>query len=115
LEKEYNKNIKEVLTNMAESVGYDYEYLNQTAAGAMKRLGPKINIKKFIRLHPSLQRLVLRLNIARVKGNLRRITYKHMKETEDLLLYRPVNSIVDLPGGVSVKKKKKTLLIYRRI
>lgn len=145
LAKEYNKNIKEILSNMAENVGYDYEYLNLVAERKMKQLGSKmkpkvqgscrrntkaaiiypypkrsgfrprsINIEKFLKLHPSIQRLVLRLNIAAVKGDMRRITFQHIKEIEDLISSRPINSIVDLPKGVSVIKKKKILSIYRR-
>jgi len=114
LEKEYNSNIKEVLRNTAENVGYDYEYLDQAARRISKKMGSVIRIDKFAKLHPSLQRMILRLNIARVKGDTRRITSKHIKELESLLLSRPVNSIVDLPKGVSVKKKKNTLSFYRR-
>jgi len=114
LEKEYNPNIKEVLNNMAESAGLDYAYLNQVAKKAMQRLGIKINLDKFLKLHPSIQRLVLRLSIARVKGDTRRITFRHIKEIEDLILNRPINSIVDLPKNVSVLKTKKSLCFYSR-
>jgi len=114
LEKGYNKNIKEVLSNMAENVGYDYDYLIHAAHIAMKRLGPKVNLKKLLKLHPAIQRLVLRLNISRLQGDTRRITFQHIRETEDLILNRPVNSIVDLPKGVSVVKRKKHLYFYRR-
>ena len=114
LEKEYNRNIKEVLSNMAENVGYDYDYLIRSAQAVMKRLGQKINLKKFLKLHPALRRLVLRLNIIRLKGDTRRITFQHIREIEDLILNRPLNSIVDLPKGVSVVKKKKQLSFYRR-
>jgi tRNA(Ile)-lysidine synthase len=114
LEKEYNRNIKEVLSNMAENVGYDYDYLIRSAQTVMKRLGQKINLKKFLKLHPALRRLVLRLNIIRLKGDTRRITFQHIREIEDLILNRPLNSIVDLPQGVSVVKKKKQLSFYRR-
>jgi len=114
LEKGYNKNIKEVLSNMAENVGYDYDYLIHAAHIAMKRLGPKVNLKKLLKLHPAIQRLVLRLNISRLQGDTRRITFQHIREIEDLILNRPVSSIVDLPKGVSVVKRKKQLYFYRR-
>lgn len=114
LEKEYNRNIKEVLSNMAESAGYDYAYLNRTANQALERLGTKINLEKLLKLHPAIQRLILRMRYALVKGNTRRITFKHIKELEELILNRPVNSIVDLPSGISVIKKKKSLSFYRR-
>jgi hypothetical protein len=39
---------------------------------------------------------------------------QHVREIEDLVSCRPTNSIVDLPKGVSVIKKKKYLSFYRR-
>lgn len=114
LEKEYNRNIKEVLSNTALCAGYDYDYLSQIATRITKRLGPKINLGKFLKLHPAIQNLVLRLEFARIKGNMRRIGFAHIKEINDLILNRPVNSVVDLPRGVSVIKKKRNLIFYRR-
>jgi len=112
LEKSYNPNIKEVLSNMAESVSNDYDYLIQKAQLAYS--GPEINLKKFLKLHPAMQRLILRLNIARLKGDTRRITFKHIQEIEALILNRPVSSIVDLPKGISVAKKKNRLVFFQR-
>jgi len=131
LEKEYNQNIRRILSNMAESVGCDYDYLNRLAHQTMKRMDAKINgstlltinaqarsrsinLKKFLKLHPAIQKMLLRLAISRVKGDTRRITFQHIKELEDLVLNRPVNSVVDLPKGVSVIKRKKCLSFYRR-
>jgi tRNA(Ile)-lysidine synthase len=114
LEKEYNKNIKEVLANMAESLGYDYDYLVKAGNRAGRQMRTKINLKKLSRLHPALQRIIFRYAIASLKGNTRRITFQHIKEIEDLLLNRPINSIVDLPQRVSVVKKKNYLSFYRK-
>ncbi|MCX5702145.1 MAG: tRNA lysidine(34) synthetase TilS [Candidatus Omnitrophica bacterium] len=114
LEKEYNKNIKSVLNNMAESAGYDYDYLIRIAKRVLKRLSTKINLDKFLRLYPAMQRLVLRLTIAKVKGDTRRLTFQHIRELEDLILNRPVNSVVDLPKGISVIKKQKYLVFFCR-
>ncbi len=114
LEKEYNKNIKEVLSNMAQSLGYDYDYLMRVAQRAIKGAKHKLNLKKLTSLHPAMQRLILRMGIAKVQGDTRRITFAHIKELEDLIFNRPVNSIVDLPKGVSVVKKKNHLSFYRQ-
>lgn len=114
LEKEYNKNIREVLSNMAESARQDYDYLNRVANRLMRQAGTRINLEKFSKLHPAIQRLTLRIAIMRIKGDTRRITFQHIREIEDLIFKRPLNSIVDLPKGVSVVKKKKYLLFYRR-
>ena len=112
LEREYNKNIKEVLSNMAQIVGDDYDYLTRIANKAIGKPNAKLNLKRFLRLHPAIQRLVLRLMIAKLKGNTRRITFKHIREIEDLILNRPVNSIVNLPKGICVVKKKNFLSFY---
>lgn len=113
LESGYSRNIKEILSNMAESVGFDYDYLYKKANDAMRSFNRRINLEKFLSLHPAIQRLVLRLVIAKIKGNTRRITFQHIKEIEDLILHRPPNSIVDLPDGISVVKKKY-LAFYRK-
>jgi tRNA(Ile)-lysidine synthase len=114
LEKEYNSNIREVLSNTGESVGYDYDYLNRKAASLAARSGRRIDLVKLLRLHPSLRRLLLRLSIARLKGDTRRITFRHIREIEDLIVSRPLNSVVDLPKGISVVKKKKALVFLSK-
>jgi tRNA(Ile)-lysidine synthase len=114
LEKNYNPNIKEILNNMAETVGYDYDYLSQTANKFIAKTSTKIELNKFFKLHTAIQRLALRLMIARLKGDTRRINLAHIKELEDLILNRPVDSVVDLPKGVFVVKHKKTFQFYRK-
>jgi len=114
LEKEYNRNVKAILSNMSESSGCDYDYLISKAEITARHLGRKINLVKFMRLHPAMQRLILRINFARLKGDTRRITFQHIREIEDLITSRPVNSIVDLPKGISVVKGKTYLSFYHR-
>lgn len=114
LEKEYNCNIKEMLSNIAQTSGYDYDYLNKTAEKTLKLLGRVINKDKYSRLHPAMQRMVLRLSFARLKGDTRSITYKHIKEIEDMISCRPLGSVVDLPKGIAVIKKKNSIVFLKR-
>lgn len=114
LEIEYNKNIKEVLANLAGVSSCDYDYLIKESKKLFKKFNKKLNLKKFLRLHPAMQRLILRLNILNLKGDTRRIGFQHIKELEDLILHRKPNSIVDLPKGISVIKKKNILEFYLR-
>lgn len=113
LEKEYNKNIRELLATMAQSVGDDYDYLCSVARRAAGDAKAKFELKKLLKLHPAIRRLVIRRAIAFTKGDTRRITFRHIKEIEDLIFNRPQNSIVDLPRGISVVKNKY-LRLYRR-
>lgn len=114
LEKEYNPSIKNTLSNMAETSALDYDYLNQLALRKIKGTRGKIRLSSFLRFHSALQRLILRLTISHLQGSTRRISFAHIKEIEDLILKRPVNSIVDLPKGISVAKKVKSIIFYRR-
>jgi len=120
LEKEFNPNIKGVLSNLAQTVAVDYDYLFQKANSVYsKLLTPnskliKLDFDKLIKLHPAMFRLVIRLAYAQIKGNLRKLAFQHLKEVEDLTSSRPYNSIVDLPGSISVIKKKKYILFYKR-
>ncbi|MBP7836103.1 MAG: tRNA lysidine(34) synthetase TilS [Candidatus Omnitrophica bacterium] len=114
LKKEYNPRIKEALSNMAEGIAFDYDYLNRQALRLAKGGCNRVNIAKFLKLHPAIQRLILRLGISRLQGSTRRITFRHINEIEDLIANRPLNSIVDLPKGISVIKKTKNILFYRK-
>lgn len=112
LEKEYNKNIKSVLSTMADTVGSDYEYLCLQAERVLGRMGRGIDLTLYGRLHKALQRMVVRLCIARLKGDTRRVNFRHILEIEDLAFRRPENSIVNLPGGIVVAKKRNRLKFY---
>ena len=114
LEREYNKNIKKVLSNIAASAALDYDYLSKVAIKALGKLGKKINLEKFLRLHPAIRRLVLRESIRQLKGDTRQISFQHIEEIEDLIVHRPSKSIVDLPKGISVVKKENYLSFYRK-
>ncbi|MDD5044676.1 MAG: tRNA lysidine(34) synthetase TilS [Candidatus Omnitrophica bacterium] len=121
LERDYNPNIKGVLANLASTVAVDYDFLVKQASRIFRqnrKIGKDnqvgFDLEKLCRLHPAMFRLVVRLAYAQLKGNLRRLTFQHLKEVEDLVFNRPGNSIVDLPGEISAKKKKKTVNFYMR-
>jgi serine/threonine protein kinase len=77
-----------------------------------RQITVQFSLKKLQELHPALQRLLFRNAILRLKGDTRRITFRHIREIEDLILNRPTNSIVDLPKGVSAAKSRNTLCFY---
>lgn len=109
LETGYNKNIRETLANLAESSAEDYDYLSRASERAFT-----LKLDKLKRLHPAIRRMVLRSAITSTKAHMRRIAFKHMQELEDLIDNRPVNSIVDLPEGISAVKTKTFLKFVKR-
>ena len=113
LENNYSPNVKELLANLADNSASDYQFLELMAAKVMKGTKTRFNLKKLSKLHISMQRMLFRTAISNLQGNTRRITFQHIREIEDLILNRPQGSIVDLPKGISVIKKK-SLIFYRR-
>jgi len=109
LEKKFNKNIKEILSTTAGILGQDYDCLNATAERVFKKYNRYLPLDVLTRTHPALVRLLIRKAIARVQGDTRRITFVHIREIEDLIFNRPVGSVVNLPKGVFVFKKKRSL------
>ncbi|MBN3038912.1 MAG: tRNA lysidine(34) synthetase TilS [Candidatus Omnitrophica bacterium] len=121
LEKDYNPNIKEILVNFAENITDDCDFLEKTGQNKFKTVRANtsaakvaLKVKEFSSLHKALQKLVTRLAIKELKGNTRKIEYRHWKELEGLAFKRPKESIVDLPGEISVRKSEGKLVFYKR-
>lgn len=119
LEKDFNPNIKEVLVNMAENLRIENDFLSKYAMRKFKGMAKLkkgevvIDIKRFKKQPTAVRKRILRQGLEEVKGDLRRFTYKHWKEIEDLLGSRPSGSIVDLPLGISIVKEKDSLRIFK--
>lgn len=119
LEREYNGNVKEILANLSFNITIDYNYLELQGQQMFDQLA-KISrghnqicfsLPIFKKLHPSLQRMTLRLAIERLNGSIRRVTFLHIKEIEDLLKNRRVGAIVNLPNRITVTKTRSLLQI----
>nr|MBU1328231.1 tRNA lysidine(34) synthetase TilS [Candidatus Omnitrophota bacterium] len=117
LEKNFNSNIKKVLANMAENLRTEDEFLNKHAKRKFRSVSKVsqeeilIDIKKFKKQPEAVRKRILRAALEEFKGDLRRLTYQHWKEMEDLIDNRPVNSIVDLPAGISVAKDRTNIVL----
>ena len=119
-EKDYNPNIKEVLSNLALTVGADYAYLSKEAQGFLNknlknsRGKYSLSMSALKKLDISLRRLSLRCILESLCGDLRRIGFQHWQEVEDLIFYRPLGSEVHLPHDLSISKTKNRLTIFKR-
>ncbi|MFC1666804.1 tRNA lysidine(34) synthetase TilS [Candidatus Omnitrophota bacterium] len=120
LQKNFNPNIKEILSNTAENLRLENEFLEKFARRKFRSMAKKnksggiiIDIKKFKTQSEAIRKRVLRSALEEVKGNLRRFTYQHWKEMESLIDKRPGNSIVDLPGRINIVKSKDTLIVEK--
>lgn len=118
LEKEFNPKIKENLNLIAKNLSVEFNYLNTTALRLFKRLTQEtkteigINVKDLLRRHVALQRLLVRQIIYKLKGNLKKITYKHWREIESMLSDEKKRA-VNLPNGIKVLKTKDRLVFVK--
>jgi len=119
LQKKYNPNIVDVLSRLSQSTTGDYELLENMAHDAYDDALTSASVKGTVKLKISslrsypqaLRRMVLRLAVEQVKGNLRLLTARHIDEMEDLLAKRPVHAIAHLPNALFAQKKSAHLLI----
>lgn len=119
LKRQYQPNIIPILAQLAEHMAVDYDYLKDCGASALRKILLKasardtvrLDITRFQKIHPSLQKMVIRLALEGLKGDLRRLTSAHWKELKDLIENRPVGSVVDLPSRIRVRKDKTALAL----
>lgn len=120
LERDYNPNIKTTLTQLAEQGRWDYAYLQACAGKQWKRLtksphqsSVSMTIRHFVRQPKALQRQLVRYAIQRVRGDLGQFEFRHWLEAERLFHERPVGTVVDLPGGVQLRREKEHVICLR--
>ncbi len=121
LEKNYNPGIRAALANLADTVGADYDYLEAEARKVFERTARCVSDNKsvrfkrkaFTRQPEAIRRMLLRLAVERVQGNMNRLTLTHMREIEDALSQKAVGSIVHLPGRIRVRVGKTCLDMAR--
>lgn len=117
LEKRFNPNIKEVIANMAENLRTENSFLEKFSKRKFKSVATlkngyiTINLERFKRQAEAVKKRILRHALETLKGDLRRFSYQHWKEMEDLIKARPTNSVVDLPCGINIRKDKENLIL----
>jgi len=122
LRKSYNKNIEEILTQLADTSLQDYDYIESQAKKYFKKcVSPsrsktclRLSLAKFSKRHLSLQRLIIRLALSQLKGNTKGIAAVHLREIDDLIANRPNQSIVHLPYKIAVQKNRN-YIIFRQL
>ncbi|HOW36301.1 MAG TPA: tRNA lysidine(34) synthetase TilS [Candidatus Omnitrophota bacterium] len=122
LERKYSKNIRQILANLSTTITADYDYLEQESGRLFRTFSPKnrslknirFNLRQLEKIHPSLQRSLIRLAIENLKGDTRKFGFDHMSEIEDLLTHRPTGSVVHLPCRIQALKEKTQLSLRRK-
>ncbi len=117
LQSRYNPQIKEMLANLAKSTFLDYDFLYCEGQRHFHQLAKEITPKSicfklylFLKLHPSIQRMVLRAAIEHLKGSTKRLTLTHVENIE-MLLGQTRQGSLNLPYNISLEVKAPYLFV----
>lgn len=121
LAEKYNPNITEALNRLALIARTEEDWLdNQTQdhfSRIMQAKGDRIelNCGPLSKLPVALQRRIFRKAIRLAKGNLKRISYGHIDAVCRLLREDAIGKSITLPDGLTARRDKTDLLLFRRI
>ncbi|MFQ5543546.1 MAG: tRNA lysidine(34) synthetase TilS, partial [Nitrospiria bacterium] len=116
----YNPRIKETLCKEAILLRDENHFIHQTMIEALKTLDIEENEGSFsmdvsglIRMHPALQRRVLRWMIKKLPGDMTEVGFNHIERIRSKILQPPVGGRLTFPSAISIEKKDSRLWIKR--
>ncbi|MDO8885913.1 tRNA lysidine(34) synthetase TilS [Candidatus Oleimmundimicrobium sp.] len=117
--EEYNPNLKETILRTIEVVGDDERFLDEIASKEFNRVSVikegliKFSLDDLKALSVAIRRRVLRMGIEILKGDLKGVEFKHIK---DLLLDAEKMSKLrrDIPGQIAIIKEYNNIILIRR-
>lgn len=116
LEK-YNPRLKRSLFNLAEHVREDYEFIEESKKAhrvACDTDGDVALALKDIIVQPrAMQKEILRDALETAGGEVKRLSFRHWKEVEQLIRTKRTGNAVDLPGGMRILRTPTQLLFVR--
>lgn len=115
----YNPRLKRSLSNLAEHLREDLEFISQAQARAAGSIsgsakgGVEIALKDLVLQPRAVQKEVLRDCLERSGGEVKRLSFRHWKELERLVVVKGKGSSVDLPGSIRATRTA-TAVVFRK-
>ena len=112
LEKNFNPDIKKTLADAAASIAEDEDFLSKTSKKAFRNL-KELSVSKIIKLHPAIQRRILRIAIAAQNKNLKNISAAHIEEALKIIKSDKSKSQIVIFAGLKITRKGDKLEIEK--
>ncbi len=121
LEKKYNLVIKKTLSDAVESIADDYDFIDVEAKKIQnevilteKENEIEIDILKFKKKHPAVQRQILRQSIFKIKGDLKDVQNTHIEEILKIIKSTKNKRQFKVFTGLKIERKggKLHMLIF---
>lgn len=120
LERMYNPHVKESLFQIASILADEEDYLQgiaiQEFSEALEHRDPDLvvfNRHRLLSLHKAIQLRLIRKAIETIKGDLRRISFKHILAVLRLAGKEHPSKILSLPGGLTVRRNYQQIIFER--
>jgi tRNA(Ile)-lysidine synthase len=125
LEENYNPRVQEALIRLSKSAAIDFDFINSESDKLWDQLATLetnslshttviFDKEQFRRIHPSMQRQLVRKAYTIVSQDPRRLTEKHVSSVTALCASVAPNKIVDLPFGLIARTTYQTLMFYNK-
>jgi tRNA(Ile)-lysidine synthase len=118
--EEMNPNIVDNLYEVGRNLSLDYDFIYtfsynkfQSFKKGQTANGVKLDLEELKKMPLAILNNVLRIAIEEVKGNLRRIESRHLKEVREFILHKPEGSRLHLPS-LEIIKEKNVLIIHTK-
>ncbi|MGA8181979.1 MAG: tRNA lysidine(34) synthetase TilS [Desulfobacterales bacterium] len=120
LKTAYNPNISDALNRLSSILRCEEEWIEDVihpffdkAVFHIRESHIELSIPILNRYHKALQRRVIRMALAKAKGDLRRIGFANIDSVIDLLKKKLPFGKIDLPDGLRIRRDQDTIHIYR--
>jgi len=120
LKESYNPKIIETLNRLAAIIGSEEEWIEdiihplfEKTALSMQDDIVSFSVPRLKEINIAAQRRIIRKAIARIKGNLRRITFSHIDSVINLLESRPAYKNLDFPDRIRIQRNRETLIFSK--
>jgi tRNA(Ile)-lysidine synthase len=113
----YNPRIKRTLADMAASLREDLEFIGQArpdvVSARVLNNEASMSIRDIALLPRAVQREIFRDTLSAVGGSVKKLSFRHWKAVELLINSCGTGKVLELPGHVTVSKKKDRLVFAR--
>jgi len=128
----HNPRLKRVLSNLAEHLREDFEFIDEAKRNAIRNtppaslsagqahdarregLGMEVKLKDIVIQPKALQKEILRDLLEKSGGEVKRLSFRHWKELEHLIARKSTGSRVDLPGDIRITRTATSLVFGKR-
>lgn len=115
----YNPRLKRVLFNLAEHLREDFEFISAERSRS-RSLASVLNgvvevMLKDIAVQPkALQKEILRDSLEKAGGEVKKLSFRHWKDVEQLITRKRKGNAVDLPGDIRVSRTERSIVFRKR-